>query len=434
MPVTSAPATQRAEVDRCPGVLRPHRAADGALLRLRLPGGELAARTLDLVSRAAARYADGDVQLTSRANLQLRGVATDDRGAVHPGLVDQILAAGLLPNPSHERVRNIVCSPLTGRRGGLADLRPLVRELDARLCSTPELAGLPGPFLFVLDDGRGDVLPQAPDLGVLALDAHFVRLVLGGRPAGQVVPLEHAAAELVDLALRFLQFASVASGGRRVWHVRELPSGGRELLDTEIATDDADPPQFAGRGPGFGVMLQDDGAALVSTLVPLGLLGREQAAALCAVAHHGSGRLIITPWRGVVVPDLPAAGAEAVLRDLAGAGLGVSDDTPWRGLTACTGAPRCASGRGETRALATHIARARGGAEPTAADIPVHVVGCDRRCGSPTGAHLEVLTTGDGADVHQVATAGADQAVVQRALDSAGAAVQSALHPVGGAR
>lgn len=434
MPVTSASVTQRAAVDRCPGVLRPHRAADGALLRLRLPGGQLRAQTLDLVSRAAARYADGDVQLTSRANLQLRGVATDDRGAVHPGLVDEIVAAGLLPNPSHERVRNIVCSPLTGRCGGLADLRPMVSELDARLCASPELAELPGPFLFVLDDGRGDVVNKSPDLGVLAVDAGSVRLVLGGRPVGPVVPLEHAAPELIDLALRFLPFTTPAAGGRRVWHVRELPSGGRELLDVPSAAD-GDLPLVADRGPRLGVLAQNDKGAVVSTLVPLGLLGRDQSAALCTAAGQGSGRLIITPWRGVLVPDLSTASADSVLGDLAGAGLGIADDTPWRGLTACTGAPRCASGRGDTRSLVTHLAWGRGGAGPTDADIPVHVVGCDRRCGSPTGAHIEVVTTGDRVDVHRVATAGADPALVQGALEAAGAAVQAVLHsPVGGAQ
>ena len=80
----------RAEVDRCPGVLRPHRAADGALLRLRVPGGWLPAQSLDVISAASAEFADGDVQLTSRANLQLRAVATDRAGAVSAALVGAV--------------------------------------------------------------------------------------------------------------------------------------------------------------------------------------------------------------------------------------------------------------------------------------------------------------------------------------------------------
>jgi precorrin-3B synthase len=248
--MTSASMTQRAEVDRCPGVLRPHRAADGALLRLRLPGGELGAPTLDIVSRAAARYADGAVQLTSRANLQLRGVATDDRGAVHPGLVDEIVRAGLLPHPRHERVRNILCSPLTGRRGGHADLRPLLRELDDRLCSTEQLAGLPGPFLFVLDDGRGDVMSKAGDLGVVATDTRTARLVLGGLPIGPATPIARAAEALIELALRFLD---LAPGGPGRWHVRDLPGGGGDLLPDAQGQPLAEPPLSARPAPSLWV-------------------------------------------------------------------------------------------------------------------------------------------------------------------------------------
>ena len=400
--MTSASATHRAEVDRCPGVLRPHRAADGALLRLRLPGGQLPAQTLDIVNAAAARYADGDVQLTSRANLQLRGVATDERGAVHPGLLAEIVRAGLLPHPSHERVRNIVCSPLTGRRGGAADLRPLLRDLDARLCSTPALAALPGPFLIVLDDGRGDVATLAGDLGVVAVDQRTVTVLLGGLPSGLVLPLAETADELISLALRFLRFTTV-SGGQTPWRIREMPGRGKELLADEMSESFADVPVPAtSAAAGFGEIQQDDGRVLISTLVPLGLLNHDQTAALVRAAGRGAGELIVTPWRGVVVPDLPPTSAASIVRDLAAVGLAVDDGTPWRGLTACTGAPRCASGQGETRSLATQIARSRGSGAASVMAPAVHVVGCDRRCGAPSGPHIEVLTTGDGVVVRGV--------------------------------
>ena len=429
--MTSASVTQRAEVDRCPGVIRPHRAADGALLRLRLPGGELRASTLDMVSRAAARYADGALQLTSRANLQLRGVATDDRGAVHPGLVDEIVRAGLLPHPSHERIRNIVCSPLTGRLGGLADLRPLLRELDDRLCSTRELAGLPGPFLFVLDDGRGDVMTTAGDLGIVATDTRTARLVLGGLPAGPATPIARAADALIDLALRFLDLAAAGPG---TWHVRDLPGGGRELLTDAHGQPHPEPPLPAtSAAVGLGEIEQDDGRVLVSTLAPLGLLTREQAAVLVRAAECGAGELVVTAWRGVIVPDLPTSAAVVAIRDLAAVGLGVDDGTVWRGLTACTGAPRCTSGRGDTRILVTRIAMGRGSSagsgEPA---TPVHVVGCDRRCGSPSGAHVEVMAAGDRAVVRGVAADGSEHGLAApstiRAVDAAAAALRADLH------
>src|SRR5213080_3612546 len=146
----STPA--RARADACPGVFATHDAADGALARVRLPGGALDAAQALVLAGCADDLGDGAVHLTSRGNAQLRGLAKDD-----PELVRRLSGAGLLPAPAHERVRNFLASPASGIAGGLADVRPLVAALDTAVCARPELTGLPGRFLFALDDGRGDV-------------------------------------------------------------------------------------------------------------------------------------------------------------------------------------------------------------------------------------------------------------------------------------
>lgn len=128
--------------DRCPGVLRLHEAADGLLARVRLPGGRLDASGMCAVA-SASRLGNGVVELTSRASLQIRGLVDD-------GLVVPLSAAGLLPSASHERVRNILASPLAGR-----EVDALVAALDAKLTTDPELENLSGRFLFAVDDGTG---------------------------------------------------------------------------------------------------------------------------------------------------------------------------------------------------------------------------------------------------------------------------------------
>lgn len=373
-------------------MLRPHRAADGALLRLRVPGGRLTAATLGWISAASVRHADGDIQLTSRANLQLRGVTTDAGGAVAAALVDRVVAAGLMPKPSHERVRNIVCSPLTGLLGGWADLRPLTRELDSRLCAAAELADLPGPFLFVLDDGRGDLTGLSADLGVRAIGDGSVRMLVGGMSVGPVVPLAAAAGALIQLARRFLAVSRAHLRSQQLWHVRELPLGGRELL-SDGAVVDRTPENRSDPMP-HGQLTQDDGHTVLSLLAPLGLLTAEQCAAVVEAAQVGSGALIVTPWRGLLVPDLAPADVAALSSRLTGTGLELRPDSSWRGITACTGAPRCAHGQGATRGLATAVAELRRAAGRQSAPVPVHVVGCERRCGSPGTAHVEVLNHG----------------------------------------
>ena len=172
-------------------MLRPWIADDGAIVRLRLIGGVLPTSALRDLVGIAADYADGTILLTKRTNLQLRGIEHSD-GCVPAVLVDAIAETGLLPSPSHELVRNIMASPLTGRIGGQADLRETARELDHLLCAEPDFAGLAGRFLFVLDDGRGDIASRSLDLGLMAVDAETVQLRVGSHQWGPLVPLDEA--------------------------------------------------------------------------------------------------------------------------------------------------------------------------------------------------------------------------------------------------
>jgi precorrin-3B synthase len=288
--------TTRTHADRCPGVLRPWIADDGAIVRLRLVGGVLPAASLVTLLDIAEEHADGTVLLTKRTNLQLRGIEHAD-GCVSTALVDALTTAGFLPSPSHELVRNVMLSPMTGRVGGLADLRPLARELDDLLCADPGLARLAGRFLFVLDDGRGDVGPRSLDLGVTAVDAGSVQLRVGSRHWGPVVPLAEAAAELVALAGRFLHAAG--SGETAPWHVDELPDAGAALLDAPTARDVR--TQVTSLPLPYGIIAQDDGDVAEHIAVPAGLLTRGIAE---TIDVHAADEIIVTPWRSIVLPDL----------------------------------------------------------------------------------------------------------------------------------
>lgn len=363
--------------DRCPGVLRPHEAVDGALFRLRIPGGHLSAPALTLLMTIACEFADGNIHLTSRANLQLRGVRVNANGHVPDALLDDVVAAGLLPSPSHERVRNIVASPLSGLLGGLGDVRPVVRDLDRSLCARTSLGVLPGRFLFSLDDGRGDVAALRSDLGLRLTDPATAQIVVGHSLAGPSFPINDAAAELVALASRFM------SAREGQWHVADLPMRGNELLDHPGATL----PAPAAHPMPYGLLPQHDGRYAVSVLAPLGTLVPAQIRALVAALEHGTGDLVVTPWRGIVVPDVDRDRAQQVADQLTDTGLVADGDSPWSRITACAGAPGCNRAQGSTNELAHRVA-----ADPQQTKgLPIHVVACDRQCGAPAGPHTLVF-------------------------------------------
>lgn len=366
-------ATSRDRADACPGLLRPHLAADGGLVRVRLPGGRLSVAQLTALMHAADRFGDGRLQLTSRGNVQLRGIRVSGAGEIDPELVVVISRAGLLPSPTHERVRNLLCSPLTGLSGGLADLRPALGALDRMLCAAPELAGLPGRILFGLDDGRGDIAPLGVDLGAVAVSADRAVLLAGDFLGGQV-PVAEVPAALIGLARNFLGRA----GGR--WRVTEMADRGACLLQRSQPL----PPRR--REPlSPGVIRQRDGRTAMLLGAPLGLVDRRQIDALVAT---GTRLVVITPERSVLLTDLVEVPDPGMLT---AAGWLTAADSSWAGISACVGWPGCAKSNGDTRSAAAAVAGRGAGSSQR-----VHISGCERRCGAPRGPHREVLLTAKG--------------------------------------
>ena len=252
---------------------------------MRLVGGRLSAPSLAALSRVARTYGDGDLHLTARANLQLRGLPNAE-DALEPNVIRAIERTGLLPSRSHELVRNIMVSPLTGVSGGRADLRPVARRLDELLCADPELADLPGRFLFVLDDGRGDLSGRRNDLGLVALDAKRAQLRLGSSRWGPVVTLDEAATTLTALGHKFLEHRG--AGSSAAWHLDEVGAFGPTEPPDPRTDVHADPPTY-------GVT-----ETYEHVRVPDGVLSPTRVDHLLATTSPGE--LVVTPWHGVVIP------------------------------------------------------------------------------------------------------------------------------------
>jgi precorrin-3B synthase len=273
--------------------MRPWPAEDGALVRLRLVGGTLPTTALRALVDLAGEYGDGDLHLTKRANLQLRGMPHAD-GTLPPEIVACVREAGLLPSEPHDLVRNIMLSPLSGRVGGRADLRPAAAELDRLLLGDPSCAHLAGRFLFVLDDGRGDLADRPSDVAAVALDAGTVQVRAGSDQWGPTVGVARAATTLHSLARRFLDLRG--AGPTAAWHVDELDRPllmGRRDERTRVTSD----------CPSYGRLRQVDGRTAEHVDVPEGRLTRDRADRLL---DRAGAEVVVTPWRSVLLPDLEA--------------------------------------------------------------------------------------------------------------------------------
>lgn len=358
--------------DACPGALQVHRAADGALARIRLPGGMITAAELAALADVAERFGDGTLELTGRGNVQIRGIRDPD------AVAGAVAGAGLLPSATHERVRNIAASPLSGRAGGRVDARPWVRALDDAIQADPGLARLPGRFWFGLDDGTGDVSGLAADAGVHALGPDRVALLLAGHDTGVRLTAGEAVPALITVARRFAEIRGNA------WRVIELAD--RDvLLDGYSRTGEEKITIGSARVPVGWIVQDGPGAVALGAAVPLGVLSARQAHFVAAV----EAPVVITPWRSLLVCDLTEDVADTVLRVLAPLGLVFDDSSPWLAVSACVGSPGCERSRADVRAEATRMVSSG------AVHGPVHVVGCERACGRPRSGTV-LMATGEG--------------------------------------
>ncbi|MEU4211598.1 cobalamin biosynthesis protein CobG [Streptomyces sp. NPDC026206] len=432
-------ATVRDRVDACPGALRLHAADDGALARIRVPAGLLTARQAMVLADIADGLGDGNLDITSRGNLQIRGLPEGCGGE----LGGRLRAAGLLPSDRYERARNVVASPLCGldgrqpgdaggartAGGARGDVQAWARALDALLCadsddegggaggdatpldghrsdSTADLSGLSGRFLFGLDDGRGDIVALGPDVTLIAGEDGRNALLCFGTDSAEGA-LRIAAADAPHAALLAARefLAARRESGSRAWRVRDLAPGQRpgpgrlaeRLAAAGIActlVHPAAPP--VGTPPPLGPVHGNDGRWALSVAAPLGRLTTGQWRLLARTADRdGDGELRVTPWRGIVVPGLTARSAADRLAALADAGLVTSPGSAWHHAGACTGRPGCAKSLADVRADA---AACLTGVRPGGTgQLPVYWSGCERRCGHPAGGRwVDVLATGDG--------------------------------------
>ena len=121
----------------CPSAHHPMMSGDGLLVRVKPRMGRLSAAKVLALCDLAGRFGNGAIDLTSRANLQIRGVAETD----HPALLAGLIEAGLVDGDADREGRNTVVTPFW-RPGDLtARLYAALQPVTAALPSLPDKMG-----------------------------------------------------------------------------------------------------------------------------------------------------------------------------------------------------------------------------------------------------------------------------------------------------
>ncbi|WP_010546347.1 precorrin-3B synthase [Sphingomonas elodea] len=346
----------------CPDAWRPMAAGDGLLVRVKPRLGRLTRAELALLADASARFGNGLVDLTNRANLQLRGVS--DAG--WPALLDLLTAHALVdPDRTRERRRTLIVAP-DWEQGD--DTHRIATDLLARIDALPALPGKTG---FVIDAGPAPLLRDAPgDFRIERGEAGGLILRAEGRGTGMPLAPGDEAAALARLARWFVDSGGVAAG-RMARHTAPLP-------DWALGTEPPAAPRTAIL-PGAHPMGSAVGAPF----------GQMTADSLAVLAGQPIAAVRVTPWR-VLLAEGPLAADPRFLADPA---------DPLLRTDACAGAPACPQASVETRSLARALA--------PQVDGRLHVSGCAKGCARALPADVTVTGRNGLLDLAFDATAGA---------------------------
>ncbi len=378
----------------CPGALRPMETGDGYLVRLRIVNGALSFALAGEIATLSERFGNGLIDLSARANMQMRGVTPDNLESLWARLAER----GLLDaEAAAEAVRNVAPSPLAGfDESAVIDARPVVAALEARLTSEKALHALPPKFGFLVDGG-----------GVLSLtgidaDVRFeafaasagprLAVRLGGLLAGAVSP-----AKAPDVASAIVHaFLALRADERRMGALVARVGVAAIARPAGIA-DDSDillPAAPVERRSVVGVHALGAGSFVGAAFV----FGRLRAGELRLLAEraqvHGAAELRLTAWRALLAPGLYRDAAQRLAFELGAAGFIVDGADPRLALAACAGKPACASAYADVRAVALSLAPLLAGYGGT-----LHVSGCAKGCAFHAPAPITLVAASEGYDL-----------------------------------
>lgn len=328
----------------CPGAYRPMMSGDGLIVRVRPRLGRLTRAQMLGLCDISQTHGNGIIDLTSRANLQLRGINEDQ----HEAVLDALHALTLLDNtPEAETKRNIVTTPIW-QEGDLT-----TRLHAAILAALPNMPTLPAKMGITIDTGPRPILTDtSADFRFERSDSGGLILRADGAQAGKDITEQDAPQALNDLANWFIATNGPAVG-RMARHLKTTPLPDTWQDSPAALTGDRIKP-----GPAFGGYIYGAPFGSIETKAMTALVHDSQATALR-----------VTPWRSFLLEDAHLCDAHGFVTDA---------DDPLLRVHACPGAPACASATVETRQIARDLAARYPGT--------LHISGCAKGCAHPRPA------------------------------------------------
>jgi ferredoxin-nitrite reductase len=377
---------------------------DAFMARLRIPGGVLKSFQLRELARVTQELTSGYVQITTRANFQIRLIEPKNA----PEVLRRIQSVGLhTRGAGADNIRNLTTNPTAGIDPvELIDTLPYVNELAQIIINDRAFYDLPRKFNIAFDGGGliGSV-EDTNDIGLKAYregDEILFRVALGGatghkafaRDLGVAVP----PADIVKVTCALVQ-VFIEHGCRtdrkkaRLKHLletmplEEFLKEAEKKLGRTLRRSLLDPAKLRWAAQELKHSHVGDypqkqrGLNYIGATLPAGQITPKQMLRIAELSDaYGSGEIRLTVWQNFILPNIPDAFVQTTKRALEKIGLSTRQSNVSSGLIACTGNSYCRFAQANTKQHALDLVKWLEKHVPLDQPVNIHLTGCPNSC------------------------------------------------------
>lgn len=412
------------------------------MMRLRLPNGIITSGQTRTLAEIVQRYGDdGSADITTRQNLQLRGILIEDL----PDIFHRLKEVGLTSVQSGmDNVRNITGSPVAGLDADeLIDTRELAYQVQDMITNcgegNPQFSNLPRKFNIAIAGCRDNsVHAEINDIAFVPAyqDGNIgFNVLVGGffsaKRCEAAIPLNAWASpsDVVDLCKAILTVyrdrgpRANRQKSRLMWLIDELGieqfrAAVEQELGRTLRTAAPKDEIIWDKRDHIGIYDQkQSGLKYVGLHVPVGRLAAADLFDLARIADvYGSGELRLTVEENVIIPNVPESRIESLVKEPLLERFSIDPAPLTRALVSCTGAKFCNFALIETKSRAVGMIQELEAELSVPKPVRIHWTGCPNSCGQPQVADIGLMGTKvrkngktlEGVDIYMGGTVGKD--------------------------
>ena len=373
------------------------------MMRLRIPNGILNAQQTRVIATIVERYGDsGSCDITTRQNLQLRGVLINDL----PNIIKQLKSVGLHTLQSgFDNPRNVTGNPLAGiDPKEIIDTRPFTIELQDFLTNkgegNHEFSNLPRKWNTAVAGAKDNfllhndiVFHPVENNGILGFGV-WIGGILSPQMNSYAVPLnawipQEDICKMTECVIRVWRDngeRNIRTKGRFRFYMEAIGlENVRQQIEEIYGPLTPDPGSIFNEQPrihyGTHEQKQKD-LYYVGLHVPVGRLTAEDLHDLATAAStYGDGELRLTEDQNLILANINQEHLERLKNDPLLKRFPTDPGTVASGTVSCTGSAYCSFAMVNTKDRAKSIAEELDQELHLPEEVKIHWTGCPNTCG-----------------------------------------------------